>query len=252
VSATMHPLRSHRPPHVRRAGRSTVLVTGFGPFPGVPVNATMRLLPELVRVATSRFPDVRLVAEILPTEWAAAPRRLDRLLADVDPDLALHFGVSSRARGFEIERRAQNACSVQPDAAGVLPVAPALSNDGAEHLAVSLPVQHVVARLRRRGIPAFASRDAGAYLCNATLYHSLVRGRDAPGRRIGFVHIPASLARPGGANRGRTGACPLTWVQVVDGALEILAACLGRQPGRMDRAGRRPAMQDRSDMLGHR
>ena len=32
---------------------------------------------------------------------------------------------------------------------------------------------HIVARLRRRGIPAFVSRDAGAYLCNAALYHSL-------------------------------------------------------------------------------
>ena len=27
--------------------RTAVLITGFGPFPGVPVNATMQLVPEL-------------------------------------------------------------------------------------------------------------------------------------------------------------------------------------------------------------
>ena len=78
--------------------RITVLITGFGPFPGVPVNATMRLLPELARAAPKRFPDVQFAVEVLPTEWAAAPRRLQQLLAEVEPDIALHFGVSSRAK----------------------------------------------------------------------------------------------------------------------------------------------------------
>jgi pyroglutamyl-peptidase len=93
----------------------------------------------------------------------------------------------------------------------------------------SLPVQHIVARLRVRGIPAFVSRDAGGYLCNATLYHSLGRAREAPGRRVGFIHIPATLGRSGAANRGRVGACRLTWEQASAGGLEILAACLGVQ-----------------------
>jgi pyroglutamyl-peptidase len=207
--------------------RTTVLITGFGPFPGVPVNATMRLVPALAEEAARLFPGVRIATEILSTEWVSAPQRLDSVLAEVSPDLVLHIGVSSRARGFEIESRARNACSASPDAAGVLPPGSSVHEDGAEHLAASLPVRHIVTRLRRRGIPAFVSRDAGAYLCNATLYHSLACARDAPGRRVGFVHIPATLARPGGVNRGRVGACPLTWQQAVAGGLEILAACLG-------------------------
>ena len=179
------------PQHAPRASakaRTTVLITGFGPFPGVPVNATMRLLPELARAAPRLFPDVRFAVEVLPTEWAAAPRRLQELLAEVEPDLALHFGVSSRARGFEIEQRARNACSASPDASGVLPAGPALRDGGAEHLPASLPVRHIVTRLRRLGIPAFVSRDAGSYLCNAALYYSLVCAKDesATGRRVGF------------------------------------------------------------------
>src|SRR5262249_26958076 len=51
-------------------------------------------------------------------------------------------------------------------------------------------------------------------------------------RRVGFVHIPAALARKGGDDRGRLGGCPLTWEQALAGALEVLATCLRRtQPG---------------------
>src|SRR6185503_17433013 len=78
--------------------RTTVLITGFGPFPGVPVNATMQLVPELARAAARQFAGVRIATEVLATEWAAAPQRLDALLAEIEPDLVLHFGVSSRAR----------------------------------------------------------------------------------------------------------------------------------------------------------
>jgi len=208
--------------------RTTVLITGFGPFPGVPVNATMQLVPELARAAARQFAGVRIATEVLATEWAAAPRRLDALLAEIEPDLVLHFGVSSRARGFEVEARARNVCTASPDAAGALPPGAAIRDGGAEFAAASLPVQHIVTRLRRRGIPAFVSRDAGGYLCNATLYHSLRSARDAPGRRVGFIHIPATLGRPGGANRGRVGGRTLTWEQAHAGGLEILAACLRR------------------------
>jgi pyroglutamyl-peptidase len=206
-----------------------VLVTGFGPFPGVPVNATMGLVPDLVQAARRALPGVRVASAILATEWATAPMRVDALIAEAEPDLVVHFGVSPRARGFEIETRASSACAPLPDASGALPPAAEIRTENT-HLAASLPAHYLVARLRRRAIPAFASRDAGAYLCNALLYHSLDRAREARSRRVGFVHIPASLARPGGANRGRTGASPLTWDQALEGSLEILAACLGRPP----------------------
>ena len=46
-----------------------MLLTAFGPFPGVPVNATMRLVPELAERAALAFPDARFVTEMLATEW---------------------------------------------------------------------------------------------------------------------------------------------------------------------------------------
>jgi pyroglutamyl-peptidase len=205
-----------------------VLLTGFASFPGVPVNATMTLVPQLAAAAKPRFPGVKLVAGVLPTEWLAAPRQMELLLAQARPDFILHFGVSARARGFEVEQRGQNRCLPAADAGGAFPVSPAVRPGGPEMLRASLPVNYIVARLRRKGIPAFASRDAGGYLCNATLYNSLATARAQPGRRVGFVHVPASLARPAVAGRQTSGACPLTWAQALEGGLEILAACLSR------------------------
>jgi pyroglutamyl-peptidase len=210
-----------------RQGARRVLITGFGPFPGVPVNATMRLVPELGQAAARAFQDVHVVTDVLATEWASAPHHLERLLAETTPDFVLHFGVSARARGFEIEARACNLRSMAPDGAGALPEGRAVHADGTEHLKATLPVAYLVSRLRQRRIPAFISRDAGAYLCNATLYYSLACARAAPRRRVGLVHVPARLARSGSGNRGRVGPCPLTWEQALEGGLEILATCLG-------------------------
>lgn len=209
---------------------TTVLVTAFGPFPGVPVNATMGLVSTLGRLARTALPGVRVHAEVLATEWTSAPRRLEQLLAEIEPDLVLHFGVSSSARGFEIETRACNVRSLSPDAAGELPAAGVVSVKGAEHLRSTIPVAFLVRRLRAKGVPAFASRDAGQYLCNATLYHSLECARGAAGRRTGFIHVPSSLAWPGRASRAQSARCVLTWDQAVEGALEIVAGCLGRGP----------------------
>ena len=210
-------------------GRTTLLMTGFGPFPSVPVNATMTLVPRLAAAARQLFPAIRIVTEILPTEWVAAPLRVNHLLAHARPDIVLHFGVSSRARGFEIETRGRNARAMTPDAAGDHPEQPHISDNGQHLLPSRVPVTEIVRRLREQRLPAYQSWSAGSYLCNATLYHSLTETR---GHAIeaGFIHIPDSLALPGQSLstkplRTQPG-CPLTWPQALTGGLEIIATLL--------------------------
>ena len=108
---------------------------------------------------------------------------------------------------------------------------PTLIEDGADHLASTVPVSAIVARLRNRGLPAFVSRDAGAYLCNAALYSALDKSRRRDrDDRIGFIHLPSSLVvddrRP---QFGPHPRCPLTWRQTIDGGVEIIGATLGRE-----------------------
>jgi pyroglutamyl-peptidase len=207
-----------------------MLLTGFGPFPRVPVNATSILVPKICEAATKAFPDVRVIGEILPTEWTAGPARAAELYAAHRPLLAIHFGVSHRATGFAIEARGRNHCAATPDASGALPASMCVSAHGPKYLPTGLPAALIVDRLRRRGIAAQLSRDAGSYLCNTLMYRTLelARQNEYPARN-GFVHLPETLADPRHPRRGPLASSPLSWTDVIEGGLEIIAASLGRQ-----------------------
>lgn len=214
--------------------RPVILITGFGPFPGVPENATTRLVPELQDRAKRAIPGHRIVAEILPTEWRAAPIRVEALIGKHKPVATVHFGVSSRAEGFVVETRGRNAVQDMADACGERPMSNCIVTDGPEVLASTFPASLIVSRLRRRGLPAALSRDAGLYLCNAVLYRVLALGRGgASPLRSGFIHLPDGLAPRGPGSRLAVEGRGLTWEDAVEGGLEILAAVAGHpSPGR--------------------
>ena len=197
--------------------KPSVLITGFGLFPGVPVNASGALARRLAAAARRRYPGIAIHSAVLPTQWRLGPVRAERAITRVQPDIAIHFGVSAQAQGFVIERRAVNVCLSHADGVGELPPLALLDPNGPKRRAVTLPVAAIVKRLRALGLPAASSDHAGTYLCNAVLYRSL--GLTVGSRAIaGFVHIPASLA--GGD------ACPLAASQALAGGLEILGVCL--------------------------
>jgi pyroglutamyl-peptidase len=211
----------------RSGRRPVILLTGFGPFPSVPVNATTLLVPELAERVARRFRSHAVVPHIVPTEWAAGPDAATTLLADHAPAIVLHFGVSSRARGFEIELTGRNHRAAAADACGEIPPTPSVIEGAPRELYATIPAARIVARLKRLGLPAFLSRDAGTYLCNSLLFRSLHAARELRlATCSGFVHLPDALVRLPRRRRGAS-ACPLDWDQAVDGAVEIVAACIG-------------------------
>ena len=205
--------------------RPTILLTGFGPFPGVPVNATSAFVPQLAAAASQRFPWTNVVVDVLTTEWKAASRRLTALLGDHQPSLAVHFGVSADAQGFVIETTACNRTCAKVDAGGALPPSPAVVAGGPDRLVTPLDSSVIAERLVAQGLPVSVSTDAGSYLCNAVLYRSLHHAATRAGDlRALFVHLPASLA---GSRAAQAAAeCPLSWADAVAGSTEILAVCL--------------------------
>jgi pyroglutamyl-peptidase len=205
--------------------RSTILLTGFGPFPGMPENASAILVPKLAHLVARRFPSHRVVARVLPTEWEAGPARLKSSYAREKPALAIHFGVSDRARGFVIETLARNVRCDLPDAAGATAASAAVVEAGPGTRPATIPARDIATRLAALGYAASLSDDAGVYLCNCLLYHSLVMAESAdPPAVAGFVHIPSSLIRAGAARA----ATHLDWESALLGGLEIVRACLGR------------------------
>lgn len=206
----------------------TILLTGFGPFPGVSDNATARLVPELAQRARAEFAHHVFHTEILDTAWASAPQRVADLIALHRPALALHFGVARDARGFQIERLAQNACRIAADVTGCVPATATLDHGGPDTRTSGLDAEAVAAHLAALGYPVSLSDDAGAYLCNAVLYHSLASAQtvtEASGTACcsGFIHIPADLASP-----------PLSFQMALEGSLEIVRLCLGQSRPRVE------------------
>ncbi|MCB9522587.1 MAG: hypothetical protein H6702_04295 [Myxococcales bacterium] len=154
-----------------------MLVTGFGPFPGVPVNPTAAVASAL---DGARVAGVRVVGRVLPVDWAAGLPALDAAVAEVAPDALLMLGVAPRG-GIEVERVARNQVNAKPDVQGLAGPA-TLAPDGPAELATTLPWEALCA------LGAQPSDDAGGYLCNAVFYRALWAHAQVPQR--GFVHVP--------------------------------------------------------------
>jgi pyroglutamyl-peptidase len=165
-----------------------VLVTGFGPFPSMPYNASTSV--ALALEASPVAPGVDVATAIIPVVWATARVAARKAITRFQPHAVLHFGVSKRSSGFEIETRAFNVSGRKEDQAGMVRRANALVRAGKPVLNATLPPLDLVRTLKKSGFPAALSEDPGRYLCNALFYWSLYDG-ESDGRLVSFVHMPA-------------------------------------------------------------
>ncbi|WP_268956865.1 pyroglutamyl-peptidase I [Roseibium aggregatum] len=164
----------------------TVLVTGFEPFPGMPVNPTALLMKRLPRRLIPEVRGTRFLFEILPTTWTGRFEVAERLRRDLSPDAIVHFGVDGSRRTINIETRAVNrATRVKPDAGGAHAETSPLQAGAETARTSTLPFRALYEAAARSGLPVALSRDAGTYLCNATLWDSIGSGIPSV-----FVHVP--------------------------------------------------------------
>ncbi|MFM9976262.1 MAG: peptidase C15 [Beijerinckiaceae bacterium] len=162
-----------------------ILITGFGPFPGAPSNPTMAIVRHLVRSRHPRFAGVERLGRFLPTEWDMLPGFCETI-RQCQPDAVLMFGLAGRRRTITPEARAINQASVlRVDAEGHRPSAPQLAHAGPRQLKSTIDPVRMSAAMRRAGLPAKVSQDAGDYLCNALLWTAIETGVPAI-----FVHVP--------------------------------------------------------------
>jgi pyroglutamyl-peptidase len=165
----------------------TILITGFGPFPGASHNPTAALVARLARM---RRPNLRLVGHVFATEYAAVDRELPALIERHRPDALLMFGLHGRARTLRIETLARNALGSHRDAGGHFP-SPRVIATRRTHTKMKSPATRLVRAARQTGVAAVLSRDAGSYLCNYLCWRAsdASRGKNGP-RLAAFVHVP--------------------------------------------------------------
>jgi pyroglutamyl-peptidase len=177
-----------------------ILITGFGPFPSVRKNPSAVLARRLAGSSRLARHGCEVEALELPTLYAAIAGELLPALSRLKPDVVLMLGVAARRKALSVETRALNRVSrLFPDASGRIGRQLAFAPAGPHLQRCRGGAEPLVAVLRRAGLPARRSIDAGKYLCNAAYYAALQKaGRDGP--LVVFVHIP--MPGTGGRRRG--------------------------------------------------
>ena len=163
--------------------------------------------------------------------------RADQLRVAHAPHIALHFGLKIDAQGFEIETLARNHVDrARVDAAGHRPDRYHICQQAPRVLRTAAPVLALLNALRRRGLPAKVSTDAGRYVCNALYFDALLArsGSEVPGWDL-FVHVPQTETEARSLLAARGNGSPrviLPRQQLMRGALvliETLAKMFARQ-----------------------
>lgn len=185
-----------------------LLITGFGPFPGVPRNPSAALAQRLAASGRLQRSGVRTGALVLPTRYEAIDRSLRPALLRLAPRAVLLLGVAARRTFICLERQALNRASrLIPDAGGRMASRLTLETGAAGIRRASFGLPPLLAAMRAAGLPARLSSHAGFYLCNAVYFAVLGDAGLAKGRApVVFVHIPMPKVgtRPKGRDRRPT------------------------------------------------
>jgi pyroglutamyl-peptidase len=165
-----------------------ILVTGFDPFGGEPINPAI----ETVK----RLPDTIAGAEIIkleiPTVCYKSLDKIDAKIAECDPDVILSIGQAGGRTDITVERVGINVddCRI-PDNEGNQPVDEPIFKDGPAAYFSALPIKAMVENIKKAGIPASVSDTAGTFICNHVLYGvRYLCEHKYPGKKSGFIHIP--------------------------------------------------------------
>lgn len=167
----------------------TLLLTCFGPFPGVPVNPS-QAVAQGVRSALA-LSAAHLTVEVreLPVEFAGSSRALAQALKEIQPDYAVCLGVAAGRDKVSLERVAINLDSARiPDNSGAQLVDTAIQPGGPAAYFSTLPTREIFDQLAPQGQPLELSYTAGTYVCNHVFYELM--HATAGTIPAGFIHIP--------------------------------------------------------------
>jgi len=200
-----------------------VLLTGFGPFPGVQINPTGALVQRLAQDRPR--PGERRAAHVFCTSYEAVDRDLPPLLVREQPDVLVMFGLAARTPHLRVETCARNVVSrTVPDAVGNLPKGSMIATGGAALLPIRAPTQQLLRAARQAGVNAALSRNAGSYLCNYLCWRATEAAARPGGPRLAaFVHVPR-IGSPHGSR-------PLTFDDLVRAGEAIVRAAVGAARG---------------------
>lgn len=167
----------------------TILVTGFDPFGGEPINPAWESVKKLAEIESDRY---KVEVRQIPTVFDQSIAHLYAAIEETKPDLVFCIGQAGGRADMSIERVAINVNDARiPDNAGNQPIDKPIVANGPVGYWSTLPIKAIVHHLVEQGIPASISQTAGTYVCNHLFYGLMhyIAEKKAP-IRGGFIHIP--------------------------------------------------------------
>ena len=165
-----------------------ILVTGFDPFGGEPVNPAI----ESVKRLPDEIAGAQIIKLEIPTVIYKSLEKIDAKIAECDPDVILSIGQAGGRPDITVERVGINCndCRI-PDNEGNQPIDEPIYADWPDAYFSKLPIKAMVKAVNAAGIPASVSDTAGTFICNHVMYGvRYICEHKYPGKRSGFVHIP--------------------------------------------------------------
>lgn len=165
-----------------------ILVTGFDPFGGEPINPAI----ESVKRLPKEIEGAEIIALEIPTVVHKSLQVIQDAVKKYEPDMVLSIGQAGGRSDITVERIGINIddCRIK-DNEGNQPIDEPIFKDGPAAYFVNLPIKAMVEEIRKIGIPASVSNTAGTFVCNHVTYgvrHMLEL--EGKGRKSGFIHIP--------------------------------------------------------------
>jgi pyroglutamyl-peptidase len=166
----------------------TVLLTGFEPFDGEPINPSWDAVQQLHGEVLA---GAQIVALQLPCVFGKSLTVLERAVRQYQPDVVIAVGQAGGRTDICPERVAINLDDARiADNAGKQPLDKAIRKQGPVAYFSTLPVKAIVKTLTDAGLPASVSHSAGTFVCNHVFYGLMALQEKHGIRACGFVHVP--------------------------------------------------------------
>lgn len=165
-----------------------ILVTGFDPFGGEPINPAI----ESVKKLPDNIAGAEIIKLEIPTVRGKSLEKIEKAIQEHNPDIILSVGQAGGRFDITVERVGINMDDFRiPDNEGNQVIDEPIFSDGDNAYFVKLPVKAMVQNIQKNRIPASVSYTAGTFVCNHVLYGVLyLVEKKYKGKKSGFIHIP--------------------------------------------------------------
>lgn len=165
-----------------------ILVTGFDPFGGEPINPAI----ESVKKLPDNIAGAEIIKLEIPTVRKKSLEKIEKAINEHNPDVILSIGQAGGRFDISIERIGINLDDFRiPDNEGNQIIDEPIFPDGENSYFVKLPVKAMVQNVQKNNVPASVSYTAGTFVCNHVLYGVLyLIEKKYKGKKSGFIHIP--------------------------------------------------------------